>query len=92
MSGAGKDNMARLIDVDNYCNTICNCNRRECDKEKCPIHTAPTAYDVDKVVEQLEDSKCIKPGQQMDDEADVAHDYGIYKAIEIVKAGGIDNK
>ena len=45
----------RLIDVDLYCATICKCNRRECDKAKCPIHNAPTAYDVDKVVEELEE-------------------------------------
>ena len=44
----------RLIDVDVYCATICRCNRRECDKAKCPIHNAPTAYSVDKVVEEIE--------------------------------------
>ena len=44
----------RLIDVDLYCATICKCNRRACDRAKCPIHNAPTAYDVDKVVEELE--------------------------------------
>ena len=47
----------RLIDVDLYCATICKCNRRECDKAKCPIHNAPTAYDVDKVVEELNQRK-----------------------------------
>ena len=45
----------RLIDVDLYCATICKCNRRECDKAKCHIHNAPTAYDIDKVVEELEE-------------------------------------
>ena len=43
----------RLIDVDVYCATICRCNRRECDKAKCPIHNAPTAYSVDKVIKEL---------------------------------------
>ena len=43
----------RLIDVDLYCATICRCNMRECDKAKCPIHNAPTAYSVDKVIKEL---------------------------------------
>ena len=43
----------RLIDVDLYCATICKCNRRACDRAKCPIHNAPTAYDINKVVEEL---------------------------------------
>ena len=45
----------RLIDVDLYCATICKCNRRACDRAKCPIHNAPTAYSVNKVVEELEE-------------------------------------
>ena len=48
----------RLIDVDLYCATICKCNRRACDRAKCPIHNAPTAYDIDKVVEELECNRC----------------------------------
>ena len=78
----------RLIDVDLYCATICKCNRRECDKAKCPIHNAPTAYDVEKVVEELEKAtqyikidgkptsvKAIHPAQ----------------ASEIVKQGGVSD-
>ena len=75
----------RLIDADVYCATICRCNRRACDRSKCPIHNAPTAYSVDKVVEEFEKVKAIN--------VDVG--YGtIYKtirkdvAIEIVKQGG----
>lgn len=32
----------RLIDVENYCEHICRCNKEKCDKGKCPIHNAPT--------------------------------------------------
>ena len=54
----------RLIDVDVYCATICRCNRRECDKAKCPIHNAPTAYSVDKVVEEI--AERLKAGGEND--------------------------
>ena len=74
----------RLIDVDVYCATICRCNRRECDKAKCPIHNAPTAYDIDKVVEELEELKTIKGS--MKTVTCRKWDYGtVNKAIEIVK-------
>ena len=80
----------RLIDVDLYCATICKCNRRECDKAKCPIHNAPTAYDVDKVVEELEkladeNYKAYCIAFNSDDRAE----YDAYtNAIEIVKHEG----
>ena len=60
----------RLIDVDNYCEHICRCNKEKCDKGKCPIHNAPTieAVPVDrngiidefaqKAIERLEDMGC----------------------------------
>lgn len=48
----------------------------------------PTAYDVDKVVEQLEElrKECEDPLQDYDP------NYFINKAIEIVKGGGINAK
>ena len=75
----------RLIDVDLYCATICKCNRRECDKAKCPIHNAPTAYDIDKVIRELR--RGSGNGYR-----DVDGDYvppmiETEKAIEIVKHG-----
>lgn len=77
----------RLIDADDYCENICRCNKEGCDKGKCPIHNAPTAYDLDKVMEQLEENQEIKfyfdgrpPKQTISYE----------KAIEIVKAGGAE--
>ena len=79
----------RLIDVDLYCATICKCNRRACDRAKCPIHNAPTAYSVDKVVEELEkladeNYKAYCIAFNSDDRAE----YDAYtNAIEIVKQG-----
>ena len=83
----------RLIDVDLYCATICKCNRRECDKAKCPIHNAPTAYDVDKVVEELE--SFAKLAEDRWTNGTSKHAYQEHKcwvkAIEIVKNGGVSD-
>ncbi len=50
------------------------------------INRQPTAYDQDKVVEQLEElrKECEDPLEEYDP------NYFIDKAIEIVKGGGID--
>ena len=83
----------RFIDVDLYCATICKCNRRACDRAKCPIHNAPTAYDIDRVVEELEENasrytkKYTTPygnNGYRDTKA-----ISVNKAIEIVKQGGV---
>jgi hypothetical protein len=52
----------------------------------------PTAYDVDKVVEQLEDRKSLMLETLKISEADIDRGriYGMDKAIEIVKGGGAD--
>ena len=54
----------------------------------------PTAYDVDKVVEQLEDRKSLMMETLKISEADIDRGriYGMEKAIEIVKGGGVDGK
>ena len=77
----------RLIDVDLYCATICKCNRRECDKAKCPIHNAPTAYDVDKVVEELESFSKLAEDRWTNGTSKYAYqEHKCWvKAIEIVK-------
>lgn len=49
------------------------------------IDAEPTAYDVDKVVEQLEEA-CISPSDYPGYVVDIE------KAIEIVKGGGVDGK
>ena len=52
----------------------------------------PTAYDVDKVVEQLEDRKSLMMETLKISEADIDRGriYGMEKAIDIVKGGGVD--
>ena len=54
----------------------------------------PTAYDVDKVVEQLEDRKSLMMETLKISEADIDRGriYGMEKAIEIVKGGGVYGK
>ena len=91
----------RLIDVDLYCATICKCNRRACDRAKCPIHNAPTAYSVDKVVEELEDrvneanNNCLcemhENGHTLDFENENGRIKGLKEAIEIVKQVGVSD-
>ena len=59
---------------------------KDYDAVKDVINNMPTAYDVDKVVEQLEElrKECEDPLQDYDP------NYFIDKAIEIVKGGGAD--
>ena len=56
------------------------------------IEDAPTAYDTDKVVEQLEDRKSLMMETLKISEADIDRGriYGMDKAIEIVKGGGVE--
>ena len=79
----------RLIDVDLYCATICKCNRIACDRAKCPIHNAPTAYDVDKVVEELESFSKLAEDRWTNGTSKYAYqEHKCWvKAIEIVKQG-----
>ena len=79
----------RLIDVDLYCATICKCSKRECDKAKCPIHNAPTAHSVDKVVEELEIERKTANNtyNSFNMDVDLGRVFGLEKAIEIVKHG-----
>ena len=79
----------RLIDADVYCATICKCNRRACDRAKCPIHNAPTAYDVDKVVEELESFSKLAEDRCTNGTSKYAYqEHKCWvKAIEIVKQG-----
>ena len=76
----------RLIDVDLYCATICKCNRRACDKAKCPIHNAPTAYDIGKIVEELEKESFTTTDTVC---GGIFEAIRITSAIEIVKQGGV---
>lgn len=57
------------------------------------FNAQPTAYDPDKVVEQLEDRKSLMLETFKISESDIDRGriYGMDKAIEIVKAGGTDD-
>ena len=56
------------------------------------VDVQPTAYDVDKVVAQLEDRKSLMLETLKISESDIDRGriYGMDKAIEIVKGGGVD--
>ena len=53
------------------------------------IYEQPTAYDVDNVLKQLEDEKSHM--SLLDDELEEVYKSAIDDAIEIVKAGGMNN-
>lgn len=79
----------RLIDADVYCATICRCNMRACDRAKCPIHNAPTAYSVDKVIKELR--RGSGNGYRDVDGDYVPQMIDTEKAIEIVKHGVVSD-
>jgi hypothetical protein len=76
----------RLIDADNLNFEGQKYNKSQMKSILDFIDTQPTAYDVDKVVEQLEElrKECEDPLQDYDP------NYFIDKAIEITKGGGVD--
>lgn len=87
----------RLIDAD----AVLDMMNSQMDMQELylPIHfkelvidQLPTAYDVDKVVQQLEDRKSLMLETFKISESDIDRGriYGMDKAIEIVKGGGID--
>lgn len=56
------------------------------------INDEPTAYDLDKVAEQLwsESERWRKSGEEYEDEKELGVADGLKRAIEIVKSGGIE--
>lgn len=98
----------RLIDADNisfYCNYEGDCTGCIDDCKKCEnyicnfryIQKQPTAYDVDKVVEELEEAKGNVPVNRLLDDIikekpkELGQLIAYDKAIEIVKQGGISD-
>lgn len=79
----------RLIDADKLMGELHESLKGDCDLRKDYefmgidefIENQPTAYDVDKVLEQLEYSRVPNTG--------IA---GYHKVVEIVKGGGIDGR
>lgn len=76
----------RLIDADNLNFEGQKYNKSQMKSILDFIDKQPTAYDVDKVVEQLEElrKECEDPLQDYDP------NYFIDKTIEITKGGGVD--
>ena len=67
------------------------------DDIRCAVANQPTAYDPDKVVEQLEELKSLVPVNRILDDIvnEKPKELGMLiayrKAIEIVKGGGVDS-
>ena len=91
------DLISRSTAMENYCNALCPklqkgeyCNNCIV---KAWLNNQPTAYDMDKVVEQLEEVK-NKDTEIALDEAQKERCFwyaqGMNRAIEIVKGGGVD--
>lgn len=80
--------MGRLIDAGLFLDNLSGRleSMKDYDAVKDVINNMPTAYDPDKVVEQLEElrKECEDPLQEYDP------NYFIDKAIEIVKGGGVE--
>ena len=88
--------MGRLINVDNLQFNGRNYNKSQMKAILDFIDSQPTAYDPDKVVEQLEKLKSLVPVNRVLDDIvnDKPKELGMLiayeKAIEIVKGGGVD--
>lgn len=78
--------MGRLIDADNLQFNGRNYNKSQMKAILDFIDSQPTAYDPDKVVEQLEDYSNINEAERLGTIPVIELD----DAIEIVKGGGVD--
>ena len=84
--------MGRLIDADKFKGKVIASHTGSGVIKLIAIDEVPTAYDPDKVVEQLEDRKNLMWETFKISESDIDRGriYGMDKAIEIVKGGGVD--
>lgn len=82
--------MGRLIDAGLFLDNLSGRleSMKDYDAVKDVINNMPTAYDVDKVVEQLE-TEDSKIEIQYENNYEKGLLDGIWKAIEIVKGGGV---
>lgn len=83
----------RLIDADEYKENLCDwCIT----KSHCPcglildLDNTPTAFDVDKVVEEIYEQSCFDFDEENPDNGYCTIDTD--KAIDIVKRGGVDDE
>lgn len=88
--------MGRLIDADKFKGKVIASHTGSGVIKLIAIDEVPTAYDPDKVVEQLEKLKSLVPVNRVLDDIvnEKPKELGMLiayeKAIEIVKAGGVD--
>jgi len=90
--------MGRLIDAGLFLDNLSGRleSMKDYDAVKDVINNIPTAYDTDKIVEQLEKLKSLVPVNRVLDDIvnDKPKELGMLiayeKAIEIVKGGGVD--
>lgn len=84
--------MGRLIDADAFERSVMFGDAEDMQDVIYALREYPTAYDPDKVVEQLEDRKrlMLETFKISESDIDRGRIYGMDKAIEIVKAGGAD--
>lgn len=84
--------MGRLIDADAFERSVMFGDAEDMQDVIYALREYPTAYDQDKVVEQLEDRKrlMLETFKISESDIDRGRIYGMDKAIEIVKAGEAD--
>ena len=90
--------MGRLIDAGMFLNNLSGRleSMKDYDAVKDVINNIPTAYDPDKVVQQLEELKSLVPVNRLLDDIvnEKPKELGMIiayrKAIDIVKGGGVD--
>ena len=84
----------RLIDADEFMENLIYCDglgRRGLEAVLKTLKEQPTAYDIEKVVEQLEDMKLVRVEQCYGDyEIEVMTNNNFFDAIDIVKRGGVE--
>ena len=91
--------MGRLIDADAFERSVMCSDAEDMQDVIYALRDYPTAYDLDKVVEQLEDEKEFAYADfdeyvnevcpYLDAEYDDLFNKGLERAIEIVKGGGV---
>ena len=87
--------MGRLIDADDVMEMLTNielsCTVIPITEAKLRLRDIPTAYDIDKVVEELEIERKTANNtyNSFNMDVDLGRVFGLEKAIEIVKQGGV---
>lgn len=81
--------MRKLIDADIFLQNLINCDigRKSLEKVIEAVKKQPTAYDPDKVVEQLEDRSTLSRPVGWTKSYEIIT---LKDAVEIVKGGGVD--